>query len=172
MRARSNREGFRASRWVRVPLGLCLLVAGSTSARAERNVVTASSGLIRLEKRTPLELSTTSALVRIEAGRRLGNRTSARIRVGGFRADGLNLFVALVAEIDLSDHLGLNGFAGLSAGADSGLGNNAGIGGFARWFATDTVAIRGDAFASLAMRNDFGGLGFGLLVGTEWRPGR
>jgi hypothetical protein len=149
---------------------LAMILASRPGATAASpHVVTGGVGLIRLEKRTPVPLSKTSVVGRLEAGLRVGTRTAARIRIEGFRADGLNLFGALVADVDLGKHVGLSGFAGVSFGASSGIGNHFGAGGFARWFVNPAVALRADAFVSVALRNDFGGLGVGLVAGAEWR---
>lgn len=140
------------------------------AAHAEPLVITAGVGVIRLEKRTPVELSATSALARVEGGIRLGPRSAARLRLEGFRADGVNLFAALVVDLDLTDHLGVIGFAGISIGERSGFGNNFGVGGFGRYFVRPTFALRVDLFLSVALRNDFGGVGAGAVVGVEYRP--
>lgn len=151
-------------------LGLLASVTPATAA-AERIEAGAAVGAIRLDKRTPVELKTRSGLVRLEGGLRLTPRTAARLRLEGFRADGPNLIAALVAEVDLFRHAGAQGWAGLSAGGRSGLGSSTGVGLFARTFLRERYAVRADAFLSLAMRNDFGGSGLGVVFGLEWRQG-
>lgn len=154
-------------------LGLALTTVVAlrpVAAEARRGVVVVGGvGAIHLEKRTPLALSTTSAVARLEAGVRLGEHTAARGRLEGFRADGLNLFAALVVDVDLGRHLGLSAFSGLSFGSRSGAGNNVGAGGFARWPVAPALALRADAYVSAALRNDFGGVGLGVVAGAEWR---
>lgn len=146
-----------------------LLMAAPALAGAEPLEAQIAAGAIRLDKRIPVELATTSGLVRVEGGVRLTPRTAARLRLEGFRADGPNAIAALVAEVDLFENAGAQGWAGLSAGGRSGLGNSTGLGLFARYAPYPHYALRADAFLSLAMRNDFGGSGLGLVVGVEWR---
>jgi hypothetical protein len=132
--------------------------------------VGAGVGAIRVGGRTPAAVSATTAVVRGEAGGRLGPRTAARLRVEGYRVDGLNLFAALVIDVELGARGGLSGFAGVSRAAASGPGSYLGGGGFVRWPVRADVALRVDGFVAAALRNDLATWGLGAVLGVEWRP--
>ena len=137
-----------------------------------RFVAGASVGAIHLDKITPLPLDTTSALVKLEVGRQLTGATTAKLRVEGFRADGINVSIALVAEVHPWRWAGFFAAAGASIGQRSHLGNILSAGVFGRAAVRPGVYVRADLFGSAALRNDFGGTGVGLTLGAEyrWRP--
>lgn len=159
------------SRRVVVAAALGSALAASAGVASGSPVVSAGVGAIRVGGRTPEAVSSTSVLVRGEAGWRLGPRTAGRLRLEGYRVDGLNLFAALAVDVELGARGGLSGFAGVSRAAASGPGSYLGGGGFVRWsLRADGLALRADGFAAAASRNDLRTWGLGLVVGVEWRP--
>lgn len=136
---------------------------------AHRLVAGGAAGAIRLDKITPLELNTTSALVKLEGGRQLTAATTVKLRVEGFRADGVNVTIAIAGEIHPWRFGGFTASAGASIGQRSDLGNIISAGAFGRFEVRDGVFARADLFGSAALRNDFGGTGFGLTAGVEYR---
>ncbi len=159
----------------RARAALITLTAGAVltttrPAAADGESVVVGLGGIHLRKQIPARLVANSLVGRVEGGWRLGPRTAGRLRLEGFRADGLNLFAALVVDVELGAGLGLSGFSGFSVGSRSGIGSNLGVGGFARWSIARCWSARVDGYLTSALRNDFSGFGVGAIVGAQWRP--
>ena len=108
---------------------------------------------------------------RADIGWGLTDKTVARFRVEGYRADGLNLTFSLVAEWQAWKHFGFYAAAGLSYGRDTRVGSNTVLGAFARFLPDRRLSPRIDAFGAAAIRNDFLSVGAGLTLGLDIRWG-
>jgi hypothetical protein len=148
---------------------LCLCVP---SASAGSPVLGVGAGAVQLTTISAKEHGGMQPLLRLDGGLRMSARSTARLRVEGFQADGLNLSFSLVAEWQTWDHLGMYAAAGLSHSNETRWGNNVVFGAFARLFPKAQFSPRIDAFAAVAVRNDFLSVTMGSTLGVDytWGP--
>lgn len=120
-----------------------------------------------LDKQAALPVTGLSGAAELSIGVRLHPRSLAKVKVLGFRANGINTVLALTGELDLiGNYAGVTGSAGFSLGADGRGGNYAGVGMFAR-IPLGHFALRLDAVANTVSRTDFLGYGLQTTAGFE-----
>jgi len=141
-------------------------------ASAGEPVIGVGGGMVHLTNIATKSKDGFQPLLRVDAGWGLSTNTTAKLRVEGFEADGINLTFSLVAKWQTWKYLGLFAAAGLSHGGDTRWGNNTVFGFFVRLFPEHRVSVQVDAFGWAAVRNDFLSLGVGSTLGVNYRWGR
>jgi hypothetical protein len=136
-----------------------------------KGVVGVGAGIVHLTNIAADAHDGVQPWVRGDIGWMLSEKTNARFRIEGYRADGLNLTFSLVAEWQTWRNFGFYAASGLSYGRDTRVGNNTVLGSFARFLPDHRLSPRIDVFGAAAIRNDFLSIGAGLTLGLDVRWG-